>query len=160
MELHDVSYGNEYIARPLLLIFSSEILLLWFRYRECDLAHLKLVSEFSIYNVWMSVQYGVSNRLDTMYWGFIGERIRRIFLMDTGYWHTDTPYLLDGYWRIWSSDNSYDDLKKAFQENYLQQKKCIKDPIEIHNIKQREGESTEDFVKRYKLESRDVKGAP
>ncbi|GJV82818.1 ribonuclease H-like domain-containing protein [Tanacetum coccineum] len=39
-------------------------------------------------------------------------------------------------------------------------KKCIKYPIEIHNIKQRDGESTEDFVKRYKLESRDVKGAP
>ncbi|GKD20718.1 hypothetical protein Tco_1222421 [Tanacetum coccineum] len=39
-------------------------------------------------------------------------------------------------------------------------KKCVKDPIEIHNIKQREGESTEDFVKRYKLKSRDVKGAP
>nr|GEV11561.1 hypothetical protein [Tanacetum cinerariifolium] len=38
-------------------------------------------------------------------------------------------------------------------------KKCIKDPIEIHNIKQRGGESTEDFVKRYKLESMDVKGA-
>ncbi|GJS40732.1 hypothetical protein Tco_0565775 [Tanacetum coccineum] len=38
--------------------------------------------------------------------------------------------------------------------------KCIKDPIEIHNIKQWDGESTEDFVKRYKLESRDVKGAP
>ncbi|GJY69650.1 reverse transcriptase domain-containing protein [Tanacetum coccineum] len=56
--------------------------------------------------------------------------------------------------------DSYDDLKKAFLENYLQQKKCIKDPIEIHNIKQREGESMEDFVKRYKLESRDVKGAP
>ncbi|GJW60502.1 reverse transcriptase domain-containing protein [Tanacetum coccineum] len=52
---------------------------------------------------------------------------------------------------------SYDDLKKAFLENYLQQKKCIKDPIEIHNIKQREGESTEDFVKRYKLESKGVK---
>ncbi|GJR05549.1 RNA-directed DNA polymerase, eukaryota [Tanacetum coccineum] len=56
--------------------------------------------------------------------------------------------------------DSYDDLKKAFLESYLQQKKCIKDPIEIHSIKQREGESTEDFVKRYKLESRDVKGAP
>ncbi|GKD85799.1 hypothetical protein Tco_1356953 [Tanacetum coccineum] len=54
----------------------------------------------------------------------------------------------------------YDDLKKAFLENYLQQKKCIKDPIELHNIKQRDGESTEDFVRRYKLESRDVKGAP
>nr|GEZ11607.1 hypothetical protein [Tanacetum cinerariifolium] len=38
--------------------------------------------------------------------------------------------------------------------------KCIKDPIEIHNIKQRDGESTKDFVRRYKLESRDVKGAP
>nr|GEV69103.1 reverse transcriptase domain-containing protein [Tanacetum cinerariifolium] len=38
--------------------------------------------------------------------------------------------------------------------------KCIKDPVEIHNIKQREGESTEEFVRRYKLECRDVKGAP
>ncbi|GJW30823.1 reverse transcriptase domain-containing protein [Tanacetum coccineum] len=54
----------------------------------------------------------------------------------------------------------YDDLKKAFLENYLQQKKCIKDPIELHNIKQRDGEFTEDFVRRYKMESRDVKGAP
>ncbi|GJW21126.1 reverse transcriptase domain-containing protein [Tanacetum coccineum] len=73
---------------------------------------------------------------------------------------------LTGNARVWFDDlppesiDSYDDQKKAFLENYLQQKKCIKDPIEIHNIKQREGESTEDFVKRYKLESRDVKGAP
>ncbi|GKD53601.1 reverse transcriptase domain-containing protein [Tanacetum coccineum] len=51
------------------------------------------------------------------------------------------------------------DLKKAFLENYLQQKKYIKDPVEIHNIKQRDGESTEEFVRRYKLECRDVKGA-
>nr|GEX34511.1 reverse transcriptase domain-containing protein [Tanacetum cinerariifolium] len=68
--------------------------------------------------------------------------------------------------RVWFDDlspesiDSYDDLKKAFLENYLQQKKYIKDPIELHNIKQRDGESTEDFVRRYKLESRDVKGAP
>ncbi|GJY25606.1 reverse transcriptase domain-containing protein [Tanacetum coccineum] len=68
--------------------------------------------------------------------------------------------------RVWFDDlptesiDSYDDLKKAFLENYLQQKKCIKDPIEIHNIKQRDGESTEDFMRRYKLESIDVKGAP
>ncbi|GKA64010.1 hypothetical protein Tco_0763616 [Tanacetum coccineum] len=40
------------------------------------------------------------------------------------------------------------------------QKKCIKDPVEIHHIKQREGESTEDFVQRFKTESRHVKGAP
>nr|GEV91932.1 reverse transcriptase domain-containing protein [Tanacetum cinerariifolium] len=37
--------------------------------------------------------------------------------------------------------------------------KCIKDPVEIHNIKQRDGESMEEFVRRYKLECRDVKGA-
>ncbi|GJQ98372.1 putative ribonuclease H-like domain-containing protein [Tanacetum coccineum] len=58
MELHDVSYGIEYVARPLLLFFSSENQLLWFRYREYDLAHLKLVFEFSIYKVWKSVGYG------------------------------------------------------------------------------------------------------
>nr|GEW97922.1 reverse transcriptase domain-containing protein [Tanacetum cinerariifolium] len=40
------------------------------------------------------------------------------------------------------------------------QKKYIKDPIELHNIKQRDGESMEDFVRRYKLESKDVKGVP
>ncbi|GKD10075.1 reverse transcriptase domain-containing protein [Tanacetum coccineum] len=67
--------------------------------------------------------------------------------------------------RVWFDDipaesvDSYDDLKKAFLENYLQQKKCIKYLIEIHNIKQRDVESTKDFVRRYKLESRDVKGA-
>ncbi|GJY15394.1 hypothetical protein Tco_0385816, partial [Tanacetum coccineum] len=46
------------------------------------------------------------------------------------------------------SIDSYDDLKKAFLENYLQQKKCFKNPVEIHNIKQRDGESTEEFVRR------------
>ncbi|GJX78775.1 putative nucleotidyltransferase, ribonuclease H [Tanacetum coccineum] len=71
MELHDVSYGIEYVARPFLLFFSSENRLLWFRYREYDLAHLKLIFEFSIYKVWKSVGYGVS-----MYW------IRRIGLQN------------------------------------------------------------------------------
>ncbi|GJX93756.1 hypothetical protein Tco_0348342 [Tanacetum coccineum] len=42
----------------------------------------------------------------------------------------------------------------------FKRKSCIKDPVEIHHIKQREGESTEDFVRRFKIESRDVKGAP
>ncbi|GJX14000.1 reverse transcriptase domain-containing protein [Tanacetum coccineum] len=73
---------------------------------------------------------------------------------------------LTGNARVWFYDlpaesiDSYDDLKKAFLENFLQQKKYIKDPIELHNIKQRDRESIEDFVRRYKLESRDVKGAP
>ncbi|GJT95584.1 hypothetical protein Tco_1091102 [Tanacetum coccineum] len=39
-------------------------------------------------------------------------------------------------------------------------RKCIKDPVEIHHIKQRQGESTKDFVQRFKNESRHVKGAP
>nr|GEV55386.1 reverse transcriptase domain-containing protein [Tanacetum cinerariifolium] len=67
-----------------------------------------------------------------------------------GVWFDDLPK---------ESIDIYDDLKKAFLENYLQQKKCVKDPVEIHNIKQRNGESTKEFVRRYKLECRDVKGA-
>ncbi|GJZ29111.1 reverse transcriptase domain-containing protein [Tanacetum coccineum] len=67
---------------------------------------------------------------------------------------------------VWFDDlllesiDSYDDLKETFLANYLQQKKCIKDPVEIHHIKQRERESTKDFVWRFKIESRDIKGAP
>nr|GEW43787.1 reverse transcriptase domain-containing protein [Tanacetum cinerariifolium] len=57
------------------------------------------------------------------------------------------------------SIDSYNDLKKAFLANFLQQKKCIKDPVEIHHIKQKEGESMKDFVQRYKAESMQVKGA-
>ncbi|GJS84102.1 hypothetical protein Tco_0750643 [Tanacetum coccineum] len=51
-------------------------------------------------------------------------------------------------------------VENAFLANFRQQKKCIKDPVKIHHIKQREGESTKDFVRRFKVESRDVKGAP
>ncbi|GJZ98362.1 reverse transcriptase domain-containing protein [Tanacetum coccineum] len=58
------------------------------------------------------------------------------------------------------SINNYEDLRTAFRENYLQQTKHIKDPVEIHHIKQRNGESTEDFMERYKAEILDVEGAP
>ncbi|GJZ58454.1 reverse transcriptase domain-containing protein [Tanacetum coccineum] len=58
------------------------------------------------------------------------------------------------------SIDSYEDLRTAFRENYLQQTKHIKDPVEIHHIKQRDGESTEDFMERYKAEILDVEGAP
>ncbi|GJR11905.1 reverse transcriptase domain-containing protein [Tanacetum coccineum] len=81
-------------------------------------------------------------------------------------WRHMFNFTLTGNVRVWFDDlpqesiDSYDDLKKAFLENYLEQKKCIKDPVEIHNIKQRDGESTKEFVRRYKLECRDVKGAP
>ncbi|GKC00519.1 reverse transcriptase domain-containing protein, partial [Tanacetum coccineum] len=66
---------------------------------------------------------------------------------------------LTGNARVWFDDlppefiDSYDDLKETFLANYLQQKKCIKDPVEIHHIKQREGEYTEDFVGRFKTEN-------
>ncbi|GKC01344.1 reverse transcriptase domain-containing protein [Tanacetum coccineum] len=55
---------------------------------------------------------------------------------------------LSGNARVWFDDlppesiDSYNYLKEAFLKNYLQQKKCIRDPIVLHNIKQRDGEST------------------
>ncbi|GJZ60903.1 reverse transcriptase domain-containing protein [Tanacetum coccineum] len=67
--------------------------------------------------------------------------------------------ILTGSARVWFDDlppesiDNYDDLKEAFLENYLQQKKCIKDPVEIHHIKQREGESTEDFCGGLRLKA-------
>ncbi|GKA16612.1 reverse transcriptase domain-containing protein [Tanacetum coccineum] len=63
---------------------------------------------------------------------------------------------LTGNARVWfdklpkESIDIYEDLRAAFRENYLQQTKHIKDPVEIHHIKQRDGESTEDFMERYK----------
>ncbi|GKF20114.1 reverse transcriptase domain-containing protein [Tanacetum coccineum] len=62
---------------------------------------------------------------------------------------------LTGNARVWFDDlpketiDSYDDLKKAFLENYLHQKKCIKDPVEIHNIRQRDGESVDEIMRVY-----------
>ncbi|GKC21012.1 reverse transcriptase domain-containing protein [Tanacetum coccineum] len=73
---------------------------------------------------------------------------------------------LTGNARVWfdklpkESIDSYEDLRTAFRENYLQQTKHIKDPVEIHHIKQRDRESTEDFMERYKAEFLDVEGAP
>nr|GEY15890.1 reverse transcriptase domain-containing protein [Tanacetum cinerariifolium] len=40
-----------------------------------------------------------------------------------------------------------------------EQNKYVKDPIEIHNIKQKDGETIEDFMERFKVESRRMKGA-
>ncbi|GJT89997.1 reverse transcriptase domain-containing protein [Tanacetum coccineum] len=73
---------------------------------------------------------------------------------------------LTGNAKVWfdklqkESIDSYEDPRAAFRENYHQQTKHIKDPVEIHHIKQRDGESTVDFMKRYKEEVLDVKGAP
>ncbi|GJR11959.1 hypothetical protein Tco_0794611 [Tanacetum coccineum] len=45
-------------------------------------------------------------------------------------------------------------------KNNLQQTKQNQGSVEIHHIKQRDGESTEDFMERYKAEVPDVEGAP
>nr|GEX37638.1 reverse transcriptase domain-containing protein [Tanacetum cinerariifolium] len=40
------------------------------------------------------------------------------------------------------------------------QKKYVKDPVEIHNIKLRDGETIEEFMERFKIENGRMKGAP
>nr|GEV52846.1 hypothetical protein [Tanacetum cinerariifolium] len=58
------------------------------------------------------------------------------------------------------SIDGYKDMKAAFLSYFMQQKKYVKDPVEIHNIKQREGETLKDFMERFKIEIGRMKGAP
>nr|GEV26735.1 reverse transcriptase domain-containing protein [Tanacetum cinerariifolium] len=73
---------------------------------------------------------------------------------------------LIGVARVWfdelppESIDGYKDLKAAFLAYFMQQKKYVKDPVEIHNIKQRDGETIEDFMERFKTETGRMKGAP
>nr|GFA29729.1 reverse transcriptase domain-containing protein [Tanacetum cinerariifolium] len=68
--------------------------------------------------------------------------------------------------RVWfdelppESIDGYKDLKAAFLAYFMQQKKYVKDPVEIHNIKQIDGETVEDFIERFKVETGRMKGAP
>nr|GFC49849.1 reverse transcriptase domain-containing protein [Tanacetum cinerariifolium] len=61
---------------------------------------------------------------------------------------------LIGAARVWfdelppESIDGYKDMKAAFLSYFMQQKKYVKDPVEIHNIKQRDGETLEDFMER------------
>nr|GFB68366.1 reverse transcriptase domain-containing protein [Tanacetum cinerariifolium] len=57
------------------------------------------------------------------------------------------------------SINGYKDLKAAFLAYFMHQKKYVKDPVEIHNIKQKDGETIEDFIERFKIETGRMKGA-
>nr|GEU82640.1 reverse transcriptase domain-containing protein [Tanacetum cinerariifolium] len=72
---------------------------------------------------------------------------------------------LIGAARVWFDELSsesiygYKGLKAAFLAYFLQQKKYVKDPVEIHNIKQRDGETIEEFMKCFKIETRRMKGA-
>nr|GEV50728.1 reverse transcriptase domain-containing protein [Tanacetum cinerariifolium] len=57
------------------------------------------------------------------------------------------------------SIDGYKDLRAAFLSYFMQQKKYVKDPVEIHNIKQKDGESIEDFIERFKKETGRMNGA-
>nr|GEV48472.1 reverse transcriptase domain-containing protein [Tanacetum cinerariifolium] len=73
---------------------------------------------------------------------------------------------LIGAARVWfdelppESIDSYKVLKEAFLAYFMQQKKYVKDPVEIHNIKQKDGETIKDFIERFKVETERMKGAP
>nr|GEY53016.1 reverse transcriptase domain-containing protein [Tanacetum cinerariifolium] len=60
---------------------------------------------------------------------------------------------LIGAARVWfdelppESIDGYKGLKAAFLAYFMQQKKYAKDPVEIHNIKQRDGETIKEFMK-------------
>nr|GEW27481.1 reverse transcriptase domain-containing protein [Tanacetum cinerariifolium] len=58
------------------------------------------------------------------------------------------------------SIDGYKDLKATFLAYFIEQKKYVKDPVEIHNIKQRDGETIEDFMERFKIETGRMKEAP
>nr|GEX60262.1 reverse transcriptase domain-containing protein [Tanacetum cinerariifolium] len=66
---------------------------------------------------------------------------------------------LIGAARVWfdelppESIDGYKDMKAAFLSYFMQQKKYIKDPVEIHNIKQQDGETIEDFIECFKIET-------
>ncbi|GKE55866.1 reverse transcriptase domain-containing protein, partial [Tanacetum coccineum] len=72
---------------------------------------------------------------------------------------------LIGAARVWfdklpsESIDGYKDLKAAFLAYFMQQKKYVKDLVKIHNIKQRDGETIEEFMERFKVETGRMKGA-
>ncbi|GJQ97173.1 reverse transcriptase domain-containing protein [Tanacetum coccineum] len=73
---------------------------------------------------------------------------------------------LIGAARVWfdelppESIDSYKNLKAAFLAYFIQQKKHVKDLVEIHNIKQRDGETMEEFMDHFKVETGHMKGVP
>ncbi|GJV34284.1 reverse transcriptase domain-containing protein [Tanacetum coccineum] len=73
---------------------------------------------------------------------------------------------LIGVARVWfdklpqESIDGYKGLKAAFPAYFMQQKKYVKDLVEIYNIKRRDGETIEEFMERFKIEIGRIKGAP
>nr|GFC24394.1 reverse transcriptase domain-containing protein [Tanacetum cinerariifolium] len=57
------------------------------------------------------------------------------------------------------SVDSYKDLKAALLAYFMQQKKYVKDLVEIYNVKQKDRETIEDFMEQFKVKSGRMKGA-
>nr|GEX48623.1 hypothetical protein [Tanacetum cinerariifolium] len=70
--------------------------------------------------------------------------------------HKDRECLRDNR----ESIDGFKDLRAAFLAYFMQQKKYVKDHVQIHNIKQRDGETIKDFMERFKIETGRMKGAP
>ncbi|KAI3828409.1 hypothetical protein L1987_02510 [Smallanthus sonchifolius] len=65
---------------------------------------------------------------------------------------------LSGPARFWFNSlpsggiDNFEDMSRSFLTNFMQQKRYTKDPVVLHNIKQRENEDLRSFMERYKLE--------
>ncbi|KAI3797126.1 hypothetical protein L1987_32378 [Smallanthus sonchifolius] len=72
---------------------------------------------------------------------------------------------LTGAARVWFDSlpvgeiGSFEQLEDSFLKNFSQQRRSIKDPTELHNIKRADNESVGDFIPRFVRESMQVKGA-
>ncbi|GJU89930.1 hypothetical protein Tco_1302353 [Tanacetum coccineum] len=57
-------------------------------------------------------------------------------------------------------DECFEELSQKFLEEFSQQKRYAKDPIEIHGIKRRQNEGLQAFMDWFKSESSHIKGVP
>nr|GEV36144.1 reverse transcriptase domain-containing protein [Tanacetum cinerariifolium] len=73
---------------------------------------------------------------------------------------------LIGSVRVWFDElpleiiDGYKGLKAAFLAYFMQQKKYVKDPVEIHNIKQMDMKTIKEFMERFKIETGHMKRVP
>ncbi|GJS21267.1 reverse transcriptase domain-containing protein [Tanacetum coccineum] len=73
---------------------------------------------------------------------------------------------LGGAARNWFDDldpksvDSFEELSQNFLEEFSQQKRYAKDPIEIYGIKRRQNEGLQALMDRFKSESSHIKGVP
>ncbi|GJX13151.1 reverse transcriptase domain-containing protein [Tanacetum coccineum] len=81
-------------------------------------------------------------------------------------WYKMFQQTLGGAAQNWFDDldpksiDSFEELSQKFLEEFLQQKRYVKDPTEIHGIKRRQNEGLQAFMDRFKSESSHIKGFP